>query len=71
MARTLKATVIIGEESYVAGSAPPDDVAEQITNPAAWADEEAPKEEVPQRHEDRPAIAEAPQEHQRSSRRKN
>ncbi len=40
MARRLIATVYVGEVAYVAGSDVPDDVASQISNPAAWGDEE-------------------------------
>lgn len=47
MPRKLAATVVIGEVAYRVGTVPPDDVAAQITNPAAWGEEEAPKEEVP------------------------
>lgn len=44
MPRTLAATVIVGEVSYLAGTVPPDDVAAQITNPAAWGAEPTPVE---------------------------
>lgn len=47
MGRTLAATVVIGEVAYLAGSVPPDDVAAQITNPAAWGEDEAKQAEEP------------------------
>lgn len=47
MSRKLAATVVIGEVAYRSGTVPPDDVAAQITNPAAWGKEEGPKEEAP------------------------
>lgn len=65
MGRTLNATVIVGEVAYLAGSVPPDDVAEQITNPAAWAQEEdetparppraVPSSSAPAEEADKPA----------------
>ena len=45
MARRLIATVVVGGVAYTAGSKVPDDVAEQITNPAAWAEDEAKSDE--------------------------
>ena len=38
MSRKLAANVWVGEEFFAAGSTPPKDVAEQITNPKAWGD---------------------------------
>lgn len=48
MGRKLAATVVIGEVAYLAGSVPPDDVAAQITNPAAWGEEPAAEEPAKQ-----------------------
>jgi pyruvate/2-oxoglutarate dehydrogenase complex dihydrolipoamide acyltransferase (E2) component len=39
MARKLAKNVYVGETLYMAGSTPPKEDAEQITNPAAWGDE--------------------------------
>lgn len=41
MARKLVATAYVGDRAYGPGSDVPDDVAAQITNPAAWADDGA------------------------------
>lgn len=41
MARKLTKNVYVGETLYRAGSTPPKDIAEQITNPKAW-DGDAP-----------------------------
>jgi hypothetical protein len=41
--RKLASNVWVGGELYEAGSAPPKEVADQITNPKAWGDE--PKQE--------------------------
>lgn len=38
MGRKLAKNVWVGETYYPAGSEPPKDAAEQITNPAAWGD---------------------------------
>lgn len=38
MARRLAANVWVGSEFFAAGSVPPKEYAEQITNPAAWGD---------------------------------
>lgn len=38
MARTLAANVYVGEELYRAGTSPAKEIADQITNPKAWAD---------------------------------
>lgn len=40
MGRKLAATVFVGDRAYGPGTDVPDDVAAQITNPAAWADDE-------------------------------
>lgn len=48
MSRTLKQTVIVNGEAYVAGSVPPADIAEQITNEHAW------ETDTPQREEPEP-----------------
>lgn len=47
MARKLAAYVHVSGVVYPAGSTPPADVAKQITNPKAWAEEssEAPSQE--------------------------
>lgn len=37
--RKLKANVWVGGKLYAADSTPPKDVADQITNPAAWGEE--------------------------------
>lgn len=39
MARKLANTVIVGGVTYAAGSTPPAEVTEKITNPYAWADD--------------------------------
>lgn len=41
MGRRLIATVYVGDVAYGPDSDVPDDVAAQITNPAAWSDEDA------------------------------
>lgn len=43
--KKLAVNVTVGGETYPAGSTPPADVAEQITNPKAWGEdsEEEPK----------------------------
>lgn len=38
MGRKLAKNVYVGEDFYEAGSEPPKEIAEQITNPAAWGD---------------------------------
>jgi pyruvate/2-oxoglutarate dehydrogenase complex dihydrolipoamide acyltransferase (E2) component len=47
MARQLAKNVYVGEKLYMAGSTPPKDVAEQITNPAAWGDGDAKTDPAP------------------------
>lgn len=47
MARQLAKNVYVGETLYRAGSTPPKDVAEQITNPAAWGDTDAKADSAP------------------------
>jgi hypothetical protein len=50
VSRRLKASVVVGSVVHEAGSEPPDDVADQITNPDAWedqADDEAAGSEPP------------------------
>lgn len=44
MGRKLAKNVYVGETLYRADTEPPKEIAEQITNPAAWGDE-APKSE--------------------------
>jgi hypothetical protein len=44
MTRRLVATVFVGDVAYGPGSDVSDDVAAQITNPAAWEDDEAVQE---------------------------
>lgn len=39
MGRILKTNVYVGDTWHLAGSTPPDDVAEQIANPKVWAEE--------------------------------
>lgn len=39
MARKLAKNVYVGETLYMAGSTPPKEDADQITNPAAWGDD--------------------------------
>ena len=41
MARKLAKNVFVGETFYAAGSTPPKEDADQITNPAAWGDDVA------------------------------
>lgn len=45
MARQLAANVYVGDTLYPAGSTPPKDIAEQITNPKAWGDTDTPAAE--------------------------
>jgi hypothetical protein len=52
--RKLASNVWVGGELYEAGSAPPKEVADQITNPKAWGDEgkqESPKRATARRSE--------------------
>jgi hypothetical protein len=45
MTRTLKHTVIVNGEAYLAGSQPPADIAETITNEHAWESDDPQREE--------------------------
>lgn len=40
----LSSTVIVNGVAYARGSTPPKEVADQITNPAAWEEESQPEE---------------------------
>jgi hypothetical protein len=42
--RKLKYTVIVNGEAYEAGSSPEPEIADQILNPFAWEDEDAPSD---------------------------
>jgi hypothetical protein len=47
MARRLAANVWVGDQFFEAGSVPPKEIAEQITNPKAWGDTVAEEPEAP------------------------